>query len=70
MTAAQRTRGFKHAACGRCGGDAFLDLGEPEWRWLLCGKSLAPYITAQSDAWNATDSTVREPKGPSHVAVR
>jgi hypothetical protein len=30
---------FRPRACGRCGGDAYLDrLDEPEWRCLQCGR--------------------------------
>jgi len=30
---------FRLAACGRCGGDAFLDLTDgAEWRCLQCGR--------------------------------
>ena len=54
----QRTRGFKHAACEKCGGDAFLDLSDSEWRCLQCGKFLERYTPAQPDAWNALVSSV------------
>ena len=30
---------FNPRACGRCGGDAYLDRSdEPEWRCLQCGR--------------------------------
>ena len=39
----QSTRSFRFRACLRCGGDAYLDLGdEPVWRCLLCSRVVPP----------------------------
>ena len=52
MNASGPSRGFKHGACQKCGGDAFLDLSDSEWRCLQCGKSLMSYSSIQSEAWS------------------
>jgi hypothetical protein len=56
MVAASNTRRVEN------GGDAFLDLGDSEWRCLQCGKFLERYAPAPSDGWNAMRSTVMPKK--------
>jgi hypothetical protein len=68
MNAREPRRGFKHGACGKCGGDAFLDLGDSEWRCLQCGKSLMPYSSIQSEAWSGMVRRVAQ-KPPAERAL-
>jgi len=63
MNTRQRARGFKHGACLKCGGDAYLDLGDSEWRCLQCGKLLMSYSSVQSEAWSLMVRTIRRKAG-------
>jgi len=47
-------RGFRPAACEKCGGDAFFDRGdESEWRCLQCGRTLLTVAQPAPGLWDA-----------------
>ena len=42
---------FRLAACGRCGGDAFLDLSDgAEWRRLQCARIVSNELSSHAGA--------------------
>jgi ribosomal protein L37AE/L43A len=63
MTIDRQSRGVRHKACPKCGGDAILDLLDSEWRCLQCGKSLMSYSPMPSGLpsdWSTMVRTILE----------
>ncbi len=46
---------FRLRACQRCGGDAYLTIGdEPEWHCLQCARMVPPETATEPQAMPAT----------------